>query len=313
MNYRQIIENVLANGQPKQATRFDSNGNVIPVENGTIGLFNQIFTHDMSQGFPLSTLRRMPFKPTCVELNGFLQGITNKKWYQNNSCSYWDWWACPATIENVIQAAGDSLPPEAFDTDGEINNPWMQENCMALGECFYGASWRDFHDPHNSNDRQSVDQIANLVNTLKTSPYNRRMVVTSWNPLGQNHTALHWCHHSFTVCVYGNKLNLAWDQRSCDLLINQTIVTYALLLLLLCEESGLEPGELSGRFIDCHIYENQLDSAKEIVKRDERQLPQVRIKRKPDGSFSIFDWTYNDVELIGYDPHPPLNMGAVTV
>lgn len=300
MNYKQIIENVLKNGQPKEATRLDSNGNVVPVENATIGTFCEIFRHDMGNGFPLSTLRRMPFRPTCVELEGFLKGITSKQWYKDNGSNYWNYWASPMAVKRLKKS---------------------QEECDDLGECFYGGSWRNFHDPlatevpdnYSFQIGQSIDQLKNLVGLLKKSPNNRRMVVTSWNPLGTDHTALHWCHHSFTVCVYGNKLNLAWDQRSCDLLINQTIVTYGLLLLLLCEESGLEPGELSGRFIDCHIYENQLDAAKELVKREEKDLPQVKIKRKEDGSFSIFDWTYEDVELINYDPHPKMDMGKVTI
>lgn len=309
MNYKQIIENVLKNGQPKEATRLDSNGNVVPVENATIGTFCEIFRHDMGQGFPLSTLRRMPFKPTCVELEGFIKGVTSKQWYKDRNCSYWNYWASPMAVK--------SFKEDSHSIDNHLGysierHKKIQEECDDLGECFYAGSWRGFHDPNGYAD-ESVDQINELVKILKTSPYNRRMVVTSWNPLGTDYTALHWCHHSFTVCVYGNKLNLAWDQRSCDLLINQTIVTYGLLLLLLCEESGLEPGELSGRFIDCHIYENQLDAAKELVKREEKDLPQVKIKRKEDGSFSIFDWTYEDVELINYNPHPKMNMGAVTV
>jgi thymidylate synthase len=84
-------------------------------------------------------------------------------------------------------------------------------------------------------------------------------------------------------------------------------------MLLLCEESGLQPGELVGVFADCHVYENQLPAIQELLKREERELPTVRIKRKSDGSFSIFDWTWEDVEIIDYDPHPKLDMGAVTV
>jgi thymidylate synthase len=127
--------------------------------------------------------------------------------------------------------------------------------------------------------------------------------------------ALPPCHWGFNVVVYGGRLNLVWHQRSADLLlgVGANIASYGLLLLLLAEEAGLKPGELVGTLADCHIYCNLLDNARELVKREENTLPTVKIKRKNDGSFSIFDWTWDDVELIGYDPHPAINMGSVTV
>ena len=101
MNYLEIIQNVLSNGVQKTATRYDSNGEVIPVENGTIGTFCEIFRHDMGKGFPLTTLRRMPWKSIRVELEGFIKGITDKKWYQERGCKFWNEWANPVLVDKV--------------------------------------------------------------------------------------------------------------------------------------------------------------------------------------------------------------------
>lgn len=311
MNYKQIVENVYYGGTPKEATRLDSDGNIIPVENGTIGTFAEIFRHDMSKGFPLSTLRKLPWKSIRVELEGFIKAITDKSWYRERGCGFWNEWANPQIVEEIFNSQSNINPVDGKKIKSKKE---IQKECNDLGSCIYGASWRNFHDPEASGV-QNIDQLGNLVKTLKESPCDRRMVVTAWNPLGVNHTALHWCHFAFNIVVYGNQLNLIWHQRSCDLMLGvpANIASYALLLLLLCEESGLVPGELVGTLADCHIYNNLLPATKELLKRDERSLPQVRIKRKEDGSFSIFDWTWDDVELIGYDPHPPINMGSVTV
>lgn len=311
MNYKKIVENVYYGGVSKEATRIDSDGNIIPVENGTIGTFAEIFRHDMSEGFPLSTLRKLPWKSIRVELEGFIKGISDKSWYQERGCGFWNEWANPQIVEEMFNSQNNVNPVDGKKIKSKKE---IQKECNDLGSCIYGASWRNFHDPE-ATDGQSVDQLGNLVKTLKESPYDRRMVVSAWNPLGVNHTALHWCHFAFNIVVYGDQLNLIWHQRSCDLILGvpANIASYALLLLLLCEESGLQPGELVGTLADCHIYNNLLSATNELLKRDERSLPQVRIKRKEDGSFSIFDWTWDDVELIDYDPHPPINMGAVTV
>jgi thymidylate synthase len=332
LNYLEIIQNVLSNGVQKTATRYDSNGDVIPVENGTIGTFCEIFRHDMSKGFPLTTLRRMPWKSIRVELEGFIKGITDKKWYQDRGCKFWNEWCNPkqlslhmpiggpleeqSQIRKAAQATISDLGPiygYQWRTFAQHYGEWEFEDYLEGGCCPATGQYQQT-DNRNGVD-VGFDQLKSIVEKLKSSPYDRRMVCSSWNPNQVGMMALPPCHWAFNVVVYGDKLNLIWHQRSCDLLlgVGSNIASYALLLLLLCEESGLKPGELVGTLADCHIYENHLPAAKELVGRVEGVLPEVKIDRKPDGSFSIFDWTYDQVDLLGYNPQDKLDIGAVTV
>lgn len=325
---------MLTNGVPKQATRYDSNGQVIPVENGTVGTFCEIFRHDLSKGFPLTTLRKMSWKSIRVELEGFIKGITNKNWYRIRKCGFWNEWSNPKEYEKLI---GQEIPLDLVLSDPKIyhediygnktDSPTMVLNkkdaqfiCDDLGP-IYGYQWRKFGQHYNESYpiedavSEGTDQLKSIVDKLKTSPYDRRMVCSAWNPNQMDMMALPSCHVLWNVVVYGTKLNLTWFQRSCDGThgVPNNIASYGLLLMLLCEESGLEPGELVGVLSDCHLYENTMESAKLMISREEKDLPTVKIKRKEDGSFSIFDWEWSDVELIGYDPHPAINMGSVTV
>ena len=328
MNYKEILENIIKNGKTKQPVRFDSNNNPIPVENGTIGTFCEIFRHDMSSGFPLTTLRRMPFKSMSVELEGFIKGITDKKWYQDRGCKFWNEWANPQKVEERIKDI-EYFQPMPGISSYSVDKKTIQKDVTDLG-CIYGYQWRNFGQ-HYGNEvpfstytlleeklngvEDGFDQLKSIVDKLKSNPYDRRMVCSAWNPNQSHMMALMPCHYSFTVVVYEDRLNLCWKQRSVDSILGlpNNIASYAILLLLLCEESGLKPGELVGILEDCHIYENHLETTKELLKREEKELPQVKIKRKPDGSFSIFDWTWDEVELLNYNPHPKLDMGSVTV
>lgn len=335
MNYVQIIRNVLSNGVPKQATRYDPAGKVIPVENGTIGTFCEIFEHDMSKGFPLTTIRKMPWKSIRVELEGFIKGITNKGWYQERGCKFWNEWSNPKTVDDLMRLSSDMFPDEAFDKNGEVDRKYVQANCMDLGP-IYGYQWRNFGGEYPKKDEycygtsasdfpngvfEGDDQLRNIVSKLKTSPYDRRMVCSAWNPNQMNMMALPPCHWAFNVVVYGDTLNLIWHQRSCDLLlgVGSNIASYALLMKLLCESSGLKPGKLVGTLADCHIYTNHLEAAKILADREESELPEVYIKYKPgenytvDPYFDIFDWTWDEAVLEGYNPQEAVNVGAVTV
>ena len=215
-----------------------------------------------------------------------------------------------------IQAALSDLGPiygyqwRTFGQNYTMNN-WGHPNCFSETEDLVAYPELDKMD----GVVKGFDQLKSIVEKLKSSPYDRRMVCSAWNPLQMHMMALPPCHWAFNVVVYGDKLNLIWHQRSCDLLlgVGSNIASYALLLLLLCEESGMKPGELVGTLADCHIYENHLPAARELVGRVEGVLPEVKIEREPDGSFSIFDWTYDQVDLIGYNPQEKLDIGAVTV
>lgn len=326
MNYLEIIKNVLTNGTPKQATRYDAAGNVIPVENGTIGTFCEVFRHDMSEGFPLTTLRKMPWRSIRVELEGFIKGVTDKKWFQERGCKFWDEWANPKIVNSKwANSEVDDVDRDSLQAKLNLRKKiQLEENVLGP---IYGYQWRSFgqtYDYGQSFDdlcsdnfglSTGFDQLKSIVDKLKTSPYDRRMVCSAWNPNQEHLMALPSCHVLHQVVIYGNKLNLTWFQRSCDSThgIPNNIASYALLLMLYCEESGLEPGELVGIFSDCHVYENTVEAAKELISRQENKLPTIKIKRKDDGSFSIFDWTWDEVELIDYNPHPPIDMGKVTV
>lgn len=298
MNYKEILKNVVKNGSPKQPTRLTDAG-IVPVENATIGLFGQVFEHDMSEGFPLSGLRRLPFKSTCVELEFFLSGRTDKRWLDDRGCSYWEHWAAPYEVERLLKDSPHLTEKEAKRLGND------------LGPLGYSYELRQFGGWNQYGPE--VDQLWEIVSKLKKSPYDRRMVASHWNPASIDDSALPPCHVLWNVVVYGDTLNLWWHQRSVDILANQTITTYGLLLLLLCKESGLNPGRLMGSFADCHIYLNQLEAAKTILERDEPPLPTVEILPKEDGTFSIFDWEHTDVLLRNYTPHDKVNIGAITV
>lgn len=324
MNYLEILKNVINNGQPKQAVRFDANHNIIPVENGTTGTFCEIFRHNMSKGFPLSTLRRLPYKSTWIELEGFIKGITDKSWYQERGCKFWDEWANPVEVEKHIYmqefSYDDTMSYEEADKEYNSRKKAAQKETNDLGP-IYGYQWRSFNKTYTKSQSEDdgdwnnySDQLKNIVDKLKTNPYDRRMVCSAWNPNQLHLMGLPCCHYAFTVVVYGNKLNLCWKQRSCDLILGvpQNITSYATLLLLLCRESGLEPGELVGVLEDCHIYDNLMEKARELAERSENELPIVTIIPET-GDFDIFKWTYEDIKLENYNHQGKMNMGTVTV
>lgn len=299
MNYKEILISTLQNGVPKQPTRIDSTGRPILVENSTIGIFGAVFEHDMAQGFPLSGLRALPFKSTCAELEMFIKGVTSKKWLQERGSKYWDHWCAPYEADYIQQQYPD------------MDLKQVKRIGDDLGPLGYSYEWRDFGGWNS--ERQGFDQLTHTIEVLKKSPHDRRLVVSFWNPNSMHDAALPSCHLLHNIVVYGDTLNLWWHQRSCDLLANQSIVTYALLLLLYCKESGLKPGILKGVFADCHIYENQMQAAHEMVERSEPPLPQVEILSKTDGTFSMLDWECTDVHLRGYNPHPKIDIGSITV
>ena len=345
--YLDIVENVLENGHKKTPVRIDAEGKAHPVDGGvtTIGLPCQLFEHDMAEGFPLLTTKKMAWKSIRVELEGFIKGITDKKWYQDRKCNIWSEWCNPTLVKK-----DKTVPLDEEELAKRKNNEYynvkfvdltneerkeQQVKEMDLGP-IYGYQWREFDGPYEEmisspldplhDDR--CDQLSSIVNTLHTNYNDRRMVCSAWNPNQIHQMALPPCHWGWNVTVYDNKLSLFWVQRSCDLMLGVpfNIASYALLLSLLAEEAGLDRGILSGMLVDCHIYENQIDGAREQITREPKPLPTVNIdhdnwrKRwQQDGSvlpkekFNIFDWTHEEIEVIGYDSHPRIDFGAVAV
>lgn len=243
-----------------------------------------LLQHNMSDGFPILTTKKVAWKTLKVELEGFIQGITSKKWYQERGCKIWNEWCNPQKVP--------------YGNDEETKAKMAAED--DLGPCLYGASWRDFHDP-NAIDSHGVDQFKKVVDTLESNPYDRRMLCVAWNPLGLNHTALPACHVLWQVAVRGDVLDLVWYQRSVDTMLGLpfNLASYALLLHLLAKESGLKAGYVTGFLMDCHLYENHISAAREQLSRVPYDLPQI----ETENFTSIFDWTHKDSKLVDYKSH----------
>lgn len=258
---------------------------------GVLSVAGVMFEHDMSQGFPLLTTKKMPFKVMGAELEFFIKGITDKEWLKERRCHIWDEWCSPKKV------------PYAHD---EETKKQMAEE-RDLGP-IYGFQWRhfgaDYVDYQTNYGTQGVDQLKKLINALKTNPTDRRMIVMAWNPTKLSEMALPPCHYGFQVTVTGDKLNLMWNQRSVDVALGLpfNISSYALLLHLLAKETGYKEGRLVGFLGDTHIYLNHLDGLKEQLTRDPNLYPLPQIKT--DNFTNIFDWQYTDTELIGYQSHP---------
>lgn len=278
--YLDIVKNILENGE-KVDTRTG-------VKAYTIA--GAIFEHDMSKGFPLLTTKKTPIRLVSTELEFFINGITDKKWLQDKNNHIWDEWAKP------------QLAPYGHD---EASKKRMLEE-RDLGP-IYGFQWRHFNAPYEKFDSNyeglGIDQFKKIVETLKTNPRDRRMIVSAWNPLQFNEMALPPCHYAFQITVIGDKLNLLWNQRSVDTMLGLpfNIASYGLLLHLLAKESGLKEGKLVGFLADVHIYENHLDGAKEQLTRDPNKytLP----KLETENWKSIFDWKAEDSKVIDYQSY----------
>lgn len=247
----------------------------------TKSITGHMFEHDMSTGFPLLTTKFVSLKTVAVELEGFIKGITSKKWFQDRKCHIWDDWCNPIKVP--------------YGNDEATKAKMKAEDDLGL---IYGSQWRDFRDSDMHTEGDGVDQLLTIINKLKTNPTDRRMICMAWNPLALDYQALPPCHYSWQVLSDGETLDLLWNQRSCDtpLGIPYNIASYALLLKLLAKEVGMKEGRLIGFLADVHIYENQLDGVTEQMTRTPLDLCQVNITTDK----SIFDWTYEDIEIKDY-------------
>ncbi len=249
-----------------------------------------IFEHDMSKGFPLLTTKKVPFRLISSELEFFIKGITDKKWMQDNNNHIWDEWAKP------------QLAP--YGHDEESKKKMLEERDLGP---IYGFQWRHFNAPYEKYDTdysgKGIDQLKNIVETLKSNPRDRRMIVNSWNPIQFSEMALPPCHYSYQVTVIDGKLNLLWNQRSVDTMLGLpfNIASYALLLHLLAKEAGLKEGKLVGFLADVHIYENHMDGANEQLTRDVDKFPLPTIET--ENWKSIFDWKYQDSKILNYQSY----------
>jgi len=277
--YLDIVQNVLGKGFRKtNRTGVDA-----------LSIAGDMFEHDMAEGFPLLTTKKIPFRLIASELEFFIRGITDKEWLKEQNNHIWDEWCSP-----------DVVP---YGNDEETKARMMSER--ELGPV-YGWQWRNFgaaYIAHNSPpEGRGDDQLFNLVQTLKKDPGSRRMIVSAWNPLDLPRMALPPCHYAFQVTVIDGRLNLLWNQRSVDVALGLpfNIASYGCLLHLLAKEAALAEGKLIGFFGDVHIYVNHVDAIKLQLSRETRALPGIKTEKFS----SIFDWHYSDTVIEGYDPHP---------
>lgn len=253
-----------------------------------------IFEHDMSKGFPLLTTKKVPLRLIASELEFFIKGITDKKWLQDKNNHIWDEWAKP------------QLAP--YGHDEESKKRMLEERDLGP---IYGFQWRHFNAPYKNYNTdytgKGIDQLRKIVETLKTNPRDRRMIVSAWNPQQFGEMALPPCHYAFQITVIDGKLNLLWNQRSVDTMLGLpfNIASYALLLHLLAKESGLEEGKLVGFLADVHIYENHIDGAQEQLSRDPEKYPLPKIETA--NWKSIFDWQSEDTKVLDYQSYDKIS------
>ena len=250
-----------------------------------------MFEHDMCEGFPLLTTKKVPYRMVFSELEFFIRGITDKEWLKERKNSIWDEWCSP-----------DVVP---YGNDEQTKAKMMNER--ELGP-IYGWQWRNFGANYTTHDSppngSGVDQLQRLVETLKKDPDNRRMIVSAWNPCDLSRMALPPCHYAFQVTVIDGKLNLLWNQRSVDVALGLpfNIASYGCFLHLLAKEAGLNEGKLIGFLGDTHIYVNHIDAIRQQLEREPKTLPQI----KTENFTSIFEWNYRDTVIENYDPHPAI-------
>lgn len=232
---------------------------------GTLNVFGHQMRYDLQDGFPLLTTKKLHLKSIIYELLWFLRGDTNVRWLQAHGVRIWNEWA---------------------DENGDLGP-------------VYGHQWRSWPDYRGG----TIDQIAQVEEMIKRNPNSRRMLVTAWNPAEVEDMALPPCHCLFQFYVADGRLSLQLYQRSADTFLGVpfNIASYALLLQMMAQVTGLQPGEFVHTTGDTHLYLNHLEQARLQLSRTPRPLPTIRIN--PDVK-SIFDFRYEDFELENYDPWP---------
>lgn len=247
---------------------------------GTLSCFGTQQRYDLADGFPLVTTKKLHLRSIIHELLWFLSGDTNIKYLKDNGVSIWDEWA----DEN-----GDLGPVYGYQ--------WRKFPRLELAEGTLGD------EPLYRAG--TVDQISDLVEMIRNSPDSRRLIVTAWNPADVPDMALPPCHSLWQVRVLGGKMHLQLYQRSADMFLGVpfNIASYALLLQMLAHVTGYEVGTFVHTMGDAHIYSNHMEQVKLQLSRSPKQLPQIRIARNVT---SLFDFKFEDFEVIGYDPDPTI-------
>ena len=289
--YRLLLGTLLHNSVEKE----DRTGT------GTLSVFGRQLRHQMKDGFPLLTTKKMAHKTMMTELKWFLRGDTNIKYLVDNGCNIWNGDAYKRyckSLQSHYDAGGDIATQEQFirmiKDDAEWARIWGE-----LGP-IYGKQWRGWFMYNDKMEPVFRDQIKELIRELKLNPNSRRHMVSAWNVGELDDMTLPPCHYGFQCYVVNGKLSLMWNQRSVDTFLGLpfNIASYATLLLLLCEETGYEAGELIANLGDVHLYKNHVEQAKEQITREQYPLPKIKLNNV---NLLKGEWDY---ELIDYKHHP---------
>jgi thymidylate synthase len=240
---------------------------------GTVSVFGRQMRFDLEEGFPLVTTKKLHLKSIIHELLWFLKGDTNIAYLKENNVKIWDEWA---------------------DENGNLGP-------------VYGHQWRSWSNP----DGETIDQITNVIHDIKTNPDSRRLIVSAWNPADVPKMALPPCHLLFQFYVADGKLSCQLYQRSADSFLGVpfNIASYALLTMMIAQVTGLKPGDFVHTVGDAHIYNNHIEQVELQLSREPKPLPKMKLNPSVT---NIFDFTYDDFELVDYDAHPHIK-GAVSV
>ena len=290
--YLDLLQRIKTEG----ATKTDRTGT------GTKSVFGHQMRFNLADGFPLLTTKKVFLKGIIHELLWFLAGDTNIKYLVDNGVHIWDNDAyryynelcirhgvLPVAMDTFLEAAQQRIPsPIEGYTFGDLNH-------------VYGYQWRSWPKPDGSH----IDQIRQVIDTIKHNPDSRRMIVSAWNVAEVEDMALPPCHVLFQFYVAEGRLSCQLYQRSADTFLGVpfNIASYALLTLMIAQECGLQPGEFIHTLGDTHLYLNHMEQVEEQLSREPKQLPTMRLNPEVK---SVFDFRFEDFSLEGYDPHPAI-------
>jgi thymidylate synthase len=284
--YHDLLRHVLANGIKKE----DRTGT------GTISVFGYQMRFNLQDGFPLVTTKKVHLKSVIHELLWFLKGETNIEYLCQNGVRIWDDWPY-AAYQKSDSFAGETIREFAAKVaeDHDFAMKWGN-----LGP-IYGYQWRNWPTPHGEH----IDQIQQIIHQIQNNPDSRRIIVSAWNPGQIGEMALPPCHAFFQFYVAEGKLSCQLYQRSADIFLGVpfNIASYALLVMMIAQVTDLELGDFVHTFGDAHIYLNHMEQVEEQLSRDFRPLPQMKLN---PNITNLLDFTYDDFELAGYDPHPTI-------
>ncbi|MCQ55861.1 thymidylate synthase [Listeria monocytogenes] len=284
---------------------------------GTISTFGYQMRFDLQEGFPIMTTKRVPFKLVVSELLWFLHGDTNIRYLLQHNNNIWNEWAFERFVKSDdykgedmtdfgLRAERDPAFKEVYQAEMEkFKTRILEDEAFAnkYGELgnIYGKQWREW----KTSQGETIDQLADLIEMIKTNPNSRRLIVSAWNPEDIPNMALPPCHSLFQFYVADGKLSCQLYQRSADIFLGVpfNIASYALLTHLIAREVELDVGEFIHTMGDAHLYNNHMEQVKEQLSRTPHKLPKLVLSDKPA---TIFDFDVADISLDGYNPDPAI-------